>query len=220
MTNLAPFSRSREEQIREHMLRLARLTRTGVKSSELEVVSTTAHQRQQQGMQDSRHRSEKKIALIDRWRGAVVELRWLQGLGPVRLSTQVLKNIITQATSTEVPAGEGQLIATDEVPAIRSICNAVAQHYGIDLIEFASRRSIRRLMLPRQVAIYLASKLTWHNNMTIGHVMHRDHSSVDYAIKEMKRRLRQDPKLATDIAAIMTLLDRERQARETPQETA
>lgn len=90
-------------------------------------------------------------------------------------------------------------LAPDELPAawlwlqprrvgitVKAIRLAVAAHYGITLAELDSSARGDRLLIPRQVAIYLADRLTTASLPLIGELFHRDHSTILNSIRKVE----------------------------------
>jgi chromosomal replication initiator protein len=84
---------------------------------------------------------------------------------------------------------------------------AVTKHYGLLPTDLRSRRIMRRIAHPRQVAMYLCRELTERTIPEIAASFGgRDHSTVLHAINKTEERLRADPKLAADIEALRRVL--------------
>ena len=80
--------------------------------------------------------------------------------------------------------------------SIDDIQRAVCAHYGLTLTEIKSKRRTQNVAAPRQVAMYLARKLSTASFPEIGQKFGgRDHSTVIHAQKAVGRRLQADPRL-------------------------
>lgn len=66
----------------------------------------------------------------------------------------------------------------DEGPPLATIFRVVASFYHLTKIEFFSDRHHPSVVKPRQVAMYLAKKLTKHSFPAIGRLLNRDHTTV------------------------------------------
>jgi len=82
-------------------------------------------------------------------------------------------------------------------PKIADIQEAVCSLYGITLQEMLSDRRNRHAAWPRQVAIFLAFDGTASTKTEIGKQFGRDHSTVLFAIRAVKRRM--DGELALNL---------------------
>lgn len=86
---------------------------------------------------------------------------------------------------------------------IEEILDAVLEHYGVRLEDVRSQKRSQSIVLPRQVAMYLARKLTAMSLEEIGaHFGGRDHSTVIYAIQKIGDRLRVDGEFARRLQEI------------------
>jgi chromosomal replication initiator protein len=71
---------------------------------------------------------------------------------------------------------------------IEKILNTVTKHYGVPLSQLHSKRKLKSITLPRQVAMHLARKFT---NLSLGEIGGymggRDHTTVMYADDKIKK---------------------------------
>jgi len=87
---------------------------------------------------------------------------------------------------------------------IRDVQDAVCHHYGLHPIDMVSRRQGGGIAWPRQIAMYLATRLTPHSLPTIGrHFGDRDHSTVHAAARRVTARMANDPELADTIQQLV-----------------
>jgi len=71
---------------------------------------------------------------------------------------------------------------------IEKILNTVTKHYGVQLSQLHSKRKLRSITLPRQVAMHLARKFTNLSLEEIGGYMGgRDHTTVMHADDKIKK---------------------------------
>jgi chromosomal replication initiator protein len=86
---------------------------------------------------------------------------------------------------------------------IKTIQRAVSQHFDIPLETLKAKTRIARVVLARQVAIFIARELTDSSLVEIGrHFGGRDHSTVLHACKKIEREIEGDPKLGRKLTAI------------------
>lgn len=91
-------------------------------------------------------------------------------------------------------------------PSMEDIVQEVTQYFGVKLSELQSKKRTKSIAFPRQVAMYLARKLTRHSLEEIGGWFGgRDHSTVLYAVDRIGDRLTKD---ATCKQAVEDLLGR------------
>lgn len=89
---------------------------------------------------------------------------------------------------------------------IVDIRRAVAAHYGLTDADMVSHDRHRRLARPRQVAMYLARELTGRSYPELGRMFNRDHSTVVHARDCIAHRRTRNPRLGSDIFAILGML--------------
>jgi chromosomal replication initiator protein len=77
---------------------------------------------------------------------------------------------------------------------MEEILALVTAHYGVKLSELQSKRRTSAVVLPRQVAMFLARKITRHSLEEIGGFFGgRDHSTVLYAVEKIEVLAQSDP---------------------------
>jgi chromosomal replication initiator protein len=90
---------------------------------------------------------------------------------------------------------------------VDKIVEAVCRHYGVTREEITSERRTARVMLPRQVAMYLAREQTEQPLGAIGADFGgRDHSTVVHALGRIERRLQEDATLRSAVATLRAQL--------------
>ncbi len=95
--------------------------------------------------------------------------------------------------------------------SIDVVQRVVCEHYGLRLSDLLSKRRTSKLAFPRQVAMYLARKLTGGSFPTIGERFGgRDHSTVIHANKVITNRVKTDERLRATVEEL------ERQAHGKP----
>jgi len=78
-------------------------------------------------------------------------------------------------------------------PAMGDILALVTAHYAVKLSELQSKRRTAAIVLPRQVAMYLARRITRHSLEDIGNYFGgRDHSTVLYGIEKVQTLMASD----------------------------
>jgi len=72
-------------------------------------------------------------------------------------------------------------------PAMGDILALVTAHFDVKLSELQSKRRTAAVVLPRQVAMYIARRITRHSLEEIGtYFGGRDHSTVLYGIEKIE----------------------------------
>ena len=93
------------------------------------------------------------------------------------------------------------------VITIDKIQNIVSNYYNILLSDMLSQRRSRPLARPRQIAMYLAKKMTSRSLPEIGRrFANRDHTTVIHAVKTITRLSEQDDEMKKNINQIKSLL--------------
>jgi len=100
------------------------------------------------------------------------------------------------------------LRAHEKKITIDEIQRKVADYYTVKLADMMSARRAREVARPRQVAMYLAKKLTPRSLPEIGRRFGgRDHTTVMHAVKRIDELRASDRELDGDIAHLSRLLD-------------
>ena len=93
------------------------------------------------------------------------------------------------------------------VITVDKIQNVVSNYFNIALSEMLSQRRSRPLARPRQIAMYLAKKMTTRSLPEIGRrFSNRDHTTVIHAVKTITRLSEQDDEMKKNINQIKSLL--------------
>ena len=93
------------------------------------------------------------------------------------------------------------------VITVDKIQNTVSNYFNIPLNEMLSQRRSRPLARPRQIAMYLAKKMTTRSLPEIGRrFSNRDHTTVIHAVKTITRLSEQDDEMKKNINQIKSLL--------------
>ncbi|MET0239270.1 MAG: chromosomal replication initiator protein DnaA [Sphingobium sp.] len=91
---------------------------------------------------------------------------------------------------------------------IDEIQRACAAHYRIDAGEMRSARRARAVARPRQVAMYLAKKLTPRSLPEIGRIFGgRDHSTVIHAVRTIEALRKENADIDADIRTLQSQLE-------------
>ncbi len=94
-----------------------------------------------------------------------------------------------------------------KVITVDKIQNVVSNFFNIPLNEMLSQRRSRPLARPRQIAMYLAKKMTTRSLPEIGRrFANRDHTTVIHAVKTITRLSEQDDEMKKNINQIKSLL--------------
>ena len=94
-----------------------------------------------------------------------------------------------------------------KVITVDKIQNIVSNYFNIPLSDMLSQRRSRPLARPRQIAMFLAKKMTTRSLPEIGRrFANRDHTTVIHAVKTITRLSEQDDEMKKSINQIKSLL--------------
>jgi hypothetical protein len=90
---------------------------------------------------------------------------------------------------------------------IDTIIRTVATHFDVTRLDMVSRRRTANIVLPRQVAMFLAKMLTPHSLPHIGRQFGgKDHATVLHAVRKIAARIEGDAEFAEHIASLRAKL--------------
>lgn len=119
-----------------------------------------------------------------------------------------------QLTGRAVDMEFAQVMLADSVRAnarritVDEIQKACAAHYRIEPSEMRSKRRARAVARPRQVAMYLAKKMTPRSLPEIGRIFGgRDHSTVIHAVRTIEQLRQTNPDIDADIRTLQRQLE-------------
>ena len=138
--------------------------------------------------------------LAERIETNVRELEWAVNklLGFAALSGQELSLQLARQCLREL------FLVQRGQPTIDDILRVVTAHYGVKLSELQSRRRTNAIVVPRQVGMYLARRITRMSLEEIGHYFGgRDHSTVLYAIEKVAKLSRDDEGLRSTLTELL-----------------
>ena len=116
----------------------------------------------------------------------------------VRVYAEMHNAPITMAIATEALQGIGDEQAT--TLTIDLIQKKVAAFYGISQADITGKKRVKNIVIPRQIAMYLARELTDNSLPKIGKEFGgKDHTTVLHAIDKIEKLLDSDAKLKADI---------------------
>lgn len=92
---------------------------------------------------------------------------------------------------------------TPRAPTMESIINAVCSYYEIKRSDLLGKRRPQSIIVPRQVGMLLARRLTKHSLEEIGASFGgRDHTTVMHAMKAVESKRERDPHISAAIEAL------------------
>lgn len=96
----------------------------------------------------------------------------------------------------------GPLVSERQV-GVDEVLSAVAAHFALKVADLKGSRKTRDISHPRQVAMYLARRLTRSSFPQIGRAMGgKDHSTVVKGVKRVEQLMAKDPELAETVRVV------------------
>jgi chromosomal replication initiator protein len=91
---------------------------------------------------------------------------------------------------------------------IDDILKVVGRHFNVGRTDLLSPRRARSVVVPRQIGMYLAKKMTARSLPEIGRRFGgRDHSTVLHAVRKIEEQVKTDEKLAREVALLIRLIE-------------
>ena len=91
---------------------------------------------------------------------------------------------------------------------IEDIQKIVSQHYNVSRSDMLSARRTRTIVLPRQIAMYIAKNVTPRSLPEIGRRFgNRDHTTVLHAVRKIEGLVQTDKKLGQEIELLRRLVE-------------
>ena len=95
----------------------------------------------------------------------------------------------------------------ERAKVIDEIQNKVSNYYNINVDDLISSRRLRSFARPRQVAMYLAKKLTSRSLPEIGRKFGgRDHTTVIHAVKKIDQLKSENEKFDEDVSVLTQII--------------
>ncbi len=93
---------------------------------------------------------------------------------------------------------------------IEDILKVISRHFNVGRNDLLSARRAREVVMPRQIGMYLAKKLTARSLPEIGRRFGgRDHSTVLHAVRKIDEQMKGDEKLARELALLIRLVEQQ-----------
>ena len=118
--------------------------------------------------------------------GSLTTLIARASLGCRKISLELARDVLPNIGEQDKPA-----------ITIEIIQRQVARHYSLKLSDLTSRNNSRKIVTPRQIAMYLAKTLTESSYPEIARKFGKHHSTVIYACNKIEDRCKKDAKFDT-----------------------
>ena len=91
---------------------------------------------------------------------------------------------------------------------IKTIQEFIAKKYEIKISDIISKNNSRKVVLPRQIAMYISKLITNSSYVEIGSRFGgKDHSTVIYSIKKVKNMLTKDPEMLKKVNSYINFFE-------------
>ena len=128
--------------------------------------------------------------------GSLIRIVAFSKLTQTDITLDLAKDVLRNIIKTE-----------DESVSIESIQKAIVSHFNLKISDLKAKRKTKQIVLARQIAIYLARKLTKSSLVEIGERFGgRDHSTVLHAINKIKSLIQIDQQILRIIKTIESRL--------------
>jgi chromosomal replication initiator protein len=129
--------------------------------------------------------------------GALTRLMAHSSIGGRPVSVDLARDVLQDL----VQPGDGAL-------TIEAIQGETCRHYGISIAELRSQKRTKRVVGPRQVAMYLARELTDSSLPSIGRAFGgRDHTTVMHAVQKVARQMADEGEVYAAVQALTSRLN-------------
>ena len=137
---------------------------------------------------------------VRRLEGALTRVASYSFLSPENMSIEKVDELLGDLVRDE----------NTHLVTIEQIQKAVADYYNLNLSDMSSRRRPASIAFPRQIAMYLARKLTKLSLVDIGDGFgKRDHGTVIHACKKVKSDIQTDPEVRGAVEKLNASLERQ-----------
>lgn len=136
---------------------------------------------------------------VRRLEGALTRVASYSFLSPEKMSIEKVDELLGDLVRDE----------NTNLVTVEQIQKAVADYYNLNLSDMSSRRRPASIAFPRQIAMYLARKLTKLSLVDIGDAFgKRDHGTVIHACKKVKSEIESDPEVRGAVEKLNASLER------------
>jgi len=121
--------------------------------------------------------------------GSIIKLLLYASLKHREVSIELAR----EALADKIRPGEDQASSPLTMPSIDRIQDVVARRWGVTAEQLRSKARIKTLVVPRQIAMYLARDILQMQLIEIGQAFGgRDHSTVIHSVDKVQRQMSRD----------------------------
>lgn len=95
---------------------------------------------------------------------------------------------------------------------VDEIIKAVANHYNLSFADVKGKKRTKNIMMPRQIAMYIAREMTEYSTTELGAEFNKDHTTVMHACQKIEEAIKNDPQLESNIDLIIRSLKEQKQS--------
>lgn len=140
----------------------------------------------------------ERIAEAKKLRGTVSESKFHMMLNAIYVSARNRGEYVVNESFLKSPP---EITSPGEL-TIEKIQTVVAEHYNLTREEMLSLRQVKRVILPRHIAMYLSTILIPHNREYISKRFGFDHTAITHAVQKIERMISEDAAFAEKIEAL------------------
>lgn len=96
--------------------------------------------------------------------------------------------------------------------SIDDIIKAVANHYNLSFADVKGKKRTKNIMMPRQIAMYIAREMTEYSTTELGAEFNKDHTTVMHACQKIEEAIKNDSQLESNIEMIIRSLKDQKKA--------
>ena len=96
--------------------------------------------------------------------------------------------------------------------SVDEIIKAVANHYNLSFADVKGKKRTKNIMMPRQIAMYIAREITEYSTTELGAEFNKDHTTVMHACQKIEEAIKSDPQLESNIDLIIRNLKEQKQS--------
>jgi chromosomal replication initiator protein len=134
---------------------------------------------------------ESNVRILEGYLTRIIAVSRFQG---VEVTLDLVKRVV------------GPMVGDRKV-SLEDVLKAVAGYYGVKVSDLKGNRKTREVTHPRQVAMYLARRLTRASYPEIGRAFgNKDHSTVVKGVQKIVRLMNEDPAVAERVRAVERIL--------------
>jgi chromosomal replication initiator protein len=106
---------------------------------------------------------------------------------------EVSIGLAREALADKIRSAEEGALSMRSLPSIERIQDVVARGWGVTADQLRSKARIKSLVVPRQIAMFLARDILEMQLVEIGHAFGgRDHSTVIHSVNKVERQMSRD----------------------------